>query len=52
MHLSVRNNEIVKAIFEDDQSEVTVDVMADLKAFDDIFQTITMPKHDLHTEWK
>jgi hypothetical protein len=55
MHLSVRNNEIVKAVFEDDQSEVAVDVMADLKAFDDIFQTVinakTRPAHRVEIEY-
>jgi hypothetical protein len=55
MHLSVRNNEIVKAVFEDDQSEVTGDIMADLKAFDDIFQTIinakTRPAHRVEIEY-
>ena len=44
MRLTVRNNKIVKAVFEDGQSEVKVDVMADLKAFDDIFQTIIAAK--------
>jgi hypothetical protein len=55
IRLTVRNNEIVKAIFEDDQSEVTVDVMADLKTIDDIFQTIinakARPAHSVEIEY-
>ena len=55
MRLTVRDNEIVKAIFEDDQSEVTTDVMIDLKTIDDIFQTIinaeALPAHSVKIEY-
>ena len=40
IRISVRDNFIVKAIFEDDQSEVPDVIAADLKTIEDIFQTI------------
>lgn len=55
MRLTVRNNQIVKAIFEDDQSKVTADVMTDLKTIDDIFQTIinaeARPAHSVNIKY-
>ncbi|MFT4607187.1 MAG: hypothetical protein ACI9V8_001960 [Urechidicola sp.] len=55
MRLTVRNNQIVKPIFEDDQSEVTLDVLVYLKTIDDIFQTIlkadARPAHNVKIEY-
>jgi hypothetical protein len=55
MRITVRDNRIVNVIFEDDQSQVPAEIIADLKTIDDIFQTIfdaqSLAAHRLKIEY-
>ena len=55
MRITVRDNHIVKVIFEDNQSEVPSEIVTDLKTIDDIFQTIinaeSLPAHSVNIEY-